>query len=223
MSNKTKLSFKQVQIDKTNTVVVATIAVASACLVFSIIATKALWGQASYNKKVITAKESTVRQLEANIASINDLNKSYRAFVAEPTNIIGGSSTGTGDRDGDNAKITLDSLPSVYDFPGTISGINKILITTGVVDININGTDQEVENAAKENTAITSIPLTISAGGNLESTQSLLTALDQSIRPMNVNSIEYSTDSNGELTVTVKLDTWYQPKKKFEVKTEVVR
>lgn len=222
MSNKNKVSLRYIQIDKSNATIVIVIAVAAACTVFSIVALRALWGQASYNKRVIKAKESTVKRLDANIASLDSLKNSYQTFVNEPVNVIGGSASGNGDRDGDNAKITLDSMPSVYDFPGTISGINKVISGRGVDKINITGKDDEVAKSSAQG-SISPVPLSISAEGSPEGIQDFLKVLDLSIRPMNVKTVSLTGDETGKLTATVELDTYYQPKKKFEVKTEVIK
>ena len=75
------------------------------------VASRALWSQRGYQSRVISEKEKAVSQLESNIAATNQLAISYNAFVSTPDNVIGGNPNGTGDRDGNNAKIVLDALP----------------------------------------------------------------------------------------------------------------
>lgn len=223
MPNKSKISLRHVQIDKSNALVVTFIAIAAACLVFSLVSVSALWDQANYNKRVIKAKENTVSQVNANIQSIESLKNSYQVFIGEPTNVIGGVATGTGDRDGDNAKITLDAMPSVYDFPGTISGFSKVLNGRSFTDLSITGTDEEASKAASTDVSVTPVPLQVSAIGSIEATQELLKILDLSIRPVKAKTVSFTGESTGQLTVSVDLETYYQPKKEFEVKTEVVK
>ena len=223
MSQKTKISLRHLQIDKSNTVIIASIAIASASLVFSLVAIHALWGQANYNKRVIQAKEKTVDQVNTNLESLDSLKNSYQVFVSQPTNIIGGSSATTGDRDGDNAKITLDAMPSIYDFPGTISGFSKVLSGKSFTDLKITGIDEEVSSSANTASAVTPVPLQISVMGSIEGAQELLKILDLSIRPVKAKSINFTGDSAGKLTITIQSDTYYQPKKKFEVNTEVIK
>lgn len=223
MTTKTRISLRHIDIDKSNAVIVIAIAGAAACLVFSIVSVRALWNQASYNKRVIKAKETTVQQVKTNVASLDSLKDSYRVFISAPTNVIGGSATGGGDRDGDNAKITLDAMPSIYDFPGTISGLNKVLTGRRVSEVEITGVDEEATKLTNQQPGVSPIALSIAAVGNTEDTQDLLSTLDLSIRPMNVKKVSFSGEGSGLLNILVDLDTYYQPKKKFEVKTEVIK
>ncbi len=223
-NEKSRISLRHIQIDKANALMVAAIAGAAACLVFSLVSVAALYQQAKYNAKVIKAKETTVTQIKNDINSLGQLKTSYEAFVREPTNIIGGSSVGQGNKDGDNAKITLDAMPSVYDFPGTVSGFNKILNESkSYNDPKINGSDQELTEQANTTAAPVELPFSASANGSAAGVQDFLSVLDRSIRPMSVKSVSFSGDSSGNLDVSAQLTVFYQPKMKFEVKTEVIK
>jgi hypothetical protein len=226
MANKSKNglgSLRYVQIDKDNSAIVIAVAAAAACLIFSLVAAQSLWKQASYNRRVISKKEQTRDTLETNIANLANLEDSYKTFVSTPTNIIDGSSSGSGDRDGDNAKIILDSLPSVYDFPGMLTGFNKVLNTGEFGQVKINAEDDEVSQKNNKTPTLVEIPLNMSAQGSLDATQAFLKRLDNSIRPVKVNTVNFAGDSSGQLVITIDGNTFYQPKKQFEVKTEVVK
>jgi hypothetical protein len=217
------LSSRHLQIDKANSTMFLLIAVASVSLVFSLMAAQSLWKQASYNRKVIQAKEATLQQVESNIQALGPLEDSYEAFVQQPENIIGGSSTGTGDRDGDNAKITLDALPSVYDFPGTISGFNKVFNSGVYGTVEMTGTDDELNQQTNVVPEIVDIPINFTATGDVQKMQELISLMDRSIRPISIQQLTFSGDSSGALELTIAGTTYYQPKKNFEVKTEVVQ
>lgn len=225
MANRPKISLRHIQIDKANTIIFVSIAVAAACLVFSLVSLQALWRQAGYNRKVISAKEKSVSQLEQNIQSLDQLNTSYQAFVGETSNIIGGSSTGQGDKDGDNAKITLDALPSVYDFPGLVSGMNKILTGRTFTEATIDGVDDEIAQISNSNTApaIVEIPLSFSAKGGTEAAQDFLNTIDNSIRPVKLSSVSFGGSEAGDLEISATGMTYYQPKKVFQVKKETIQ
>ncbi len=218
-----RVSLRHIQIDKANALMVIAIAGAAACFVFSLVAVQALWQQAKYNSKVIKEQEKSAKMVKSNIQSLSQLKTSYEAFVREPTNIIGGSSVGTGDKDGDNAKITLDAMPSVYDFPGTVSGFNKILSGQSFTEPSFSGSDQEVAQSANASPTAVELPYTVSAKANFTSAQDFLNVLDRSIRPASIKTVTFSGDSSGSLDVSAQLSVYYQPKKKFEVKTEVVK
>jgi len=221
-----KLSMKRVQINKANSSMVLTIAAAAFIVVFSLVAARALLNKSSYQGKVISAKAKAVDQLEANITASNTLVASYKAFVGTPENVIGGNPNGTGERDGDNAKITLDALPSQYDFPALASSLEKILLTNNYKIDSITGIDDEVaQNTQKELVgplAPVPMPFTVGASTNLAGARSLLETFEKSIRPIKVESLQAS-GSNGSLKLTVTAVTYFQPQKTLDIKMETIK
>jgi hypothetical protein len=226
MANKKSLgigSLRHMQIDKDNTYIVVAVAAAAACLIFALVSAQALWKQASYNRRVITKKEATRDILIENKSNLTQLKDSYKAFVENPTNILEGSSTGTGNNDGDNAKIILDAMPSVYDFPGMITGFNKILNTGEFNKITITASDEEVNQKANTTPGVVELPISFTVESKAEATQAFLTRLNSSIRPVKARSINFSGEAGGDMTVTFEGYTYYQPKKVFDVTTETVK
>lgn len=231
MANNITKSFKRMQIDKANTVMFGAIAVAAFLVVFTLVSARALWVKRSYQGRIIQEKEAAVEQINANLAAIDSLNVAYQAFVGTPENVLGGSSSGKGDKDGDNAKITLDALPSKYDFPALATSLEKILKTRNFQIDSITGTDDEVaqnSSGGQEVVAVDSsggpveIPFEISATGNLESAKDLASLLQKSIRPLRVSTMQVS-GSNSDLQIVISGKTYYQPEKKFEIKKKVVK
>lgn len=222
---KLELSTKRILIDKANSTIVIVTAVASFIVVFSLIASKALVSQRSYQNKVIAGKEKAVKQLKTNIDSVNQLVTSYKSFVSTSTNVIGGSATGSGDRDGDNAKIVLDALPSKYDFPALTTSLEKIIKNGGFKLNSIVGTDDEINQAAKADESIpepVEMPFQIGVTGNFNSIKDLLSTLERSIRPFYVDKIEIGgTDSN--LTIGVTAKSYYQPEKALNIQSEAIK
>lgn len=219
-----KVSLKRVQINKANTTMVASIAVAAFIAMFSIVASRALWNKRGFQGRLINEKEAAVAQLEENLQTVDELVVSYQAFVDTPENVIGGNPNGSGERDGDNAKITLDSLPSQYDFPALATSLEKIL-ADNYDQIGISGEDEEVSrNAEGVEQAIqpTEIPFETTATGNLDAVKDLLKIYENSIRPISVQTLEL-TGSNADLTIAVTAKTYYQPEKNFTVQTKVVK
>src|SRR5689334_22008086 len=123
----TPLSTKRIQVSKATATIVGTIAAAAFIAVFSLIASQALLSQRAYQSRVIAGKEKAKKQLEDNIKAVNVLSTQYKAFIGTSQNIIGGNPSGSGERDGDNARIVLDALPSKYDFPALAASLEKIL------------------------------------------------------------------------------------------------
>ncbi len=209
------LSTKRLQINKANTMMVAVLAVASFVTVFSMIASKALLSQRAYQAKVIAQKRETLNTLKANNQAVTTLVTSYQAFVQTSENVIGGSPDGKGDKDGDNAKIILDALPSKYDFPALVTSLQKVLSGSGLGNINITGTDDEVNQSSQTDSGTPQpvvMPFTASVTGNYKSLQNLLTVLERSIRPIQIQAIKLSGSDN-DLVMEITAQTYYQPGK----------
>src|SRR5690348_7198228 len=128
MATKThpRASVKRIQIDKSQTTMLITAAVAGFFLAFMLVGGKALISQIQYQNTVIGKKKVAVAQLRANVQASTNLVNSYKAFVSTTQNVIGGNPQGGGAKDGDNSKIVLDALPSKYDFPALATSLEKL-------------------------------------------------------------------------------------------------
>lgn len=137
-------STKRSLISKANSTIVATTSVAAFVVVFSLVASKTLVSQANYQNRIIGAKKTAVTQLKSNLNARDSLVSSYKAFVGTPQNVLGGNPTGSGEQDGDNAKLVLDALPSQYDFPALATTLEKILSGQSLQILSITGTDESL-------------------------------------------------------------------------------
>lgn len=219
---KPRTSQKRSQLDKANTRMVITVGVAAFIVVFCLMASRALWVRMSHQAEVINQKEIARDQLETNLETIDELQTSYNTFVETNQNVIGGNPAGSGDKDGNNAKIVLDALPSKYDFPGLATSLEKVIKANGSNINSISGTDDEIAQSGEQaaSTPI-EVPFELSAAGNYQSTQDLLTLLQRSIRPIQVQTMEVS-GTNSELVLNLTALTYYQPERALRVQTKVV-
>lgn len=217
-------STKRLAISKANATMVAFVAIAAFIAVFSIVACRALLQQRSYQSRVITGKETAKRQLKDNLKSVEALSIAYQEFVGSSTNVLGGNPAGSGDKDGDNAKLVLDALPSDYDFPALASSLEKILTDANYTIESISGTDDEVAQAgtAGPNPQPIPIPFEIAVSGNYESMQTLLSALERSIRPIQIQTMTF-TGTDTDISVSLTAQTFYQPAKNLNITSEVVK
>lgn len=220
---KLQLTTKKMQIDKAQASIVAIVATTVFVTVFSLVSTKALWTQRGYQARVIDRKSTANDQLAKNVDSVKDLVSSYQQFVDSSTNILDGNPAGTGELDGDNARLVLDALPSKYDFPALTSSLEKIM-TDRKIQGTITGTDDEVAQAATGESgspAPVEIPFQISVTGSYTSTQDLVSVFERSIRPFNIQKI---TIAGGASSMTTSLDvkTYYQPEKTLNIRKEIV-
>lgn len=239
-----RTSAKRLQIDKANSSIVIAVSIAAFALTFSLVATKSLLARQSYQNKVIDAREQARDQLEANIDALDDLKSKYNEFASRQENIIGGNSFGNGERDGDNARIVLDALPSKYDFPALVSSLEKILVDRNYAIKSITGTDNEAAQnspntpgAAPQPASPSSgtpgtgqssaggaveMPFEISAESSYTGVLDLLGAFKNSIRPMYIQSVSLSATGGNNVQITIQGKSYYQPERTLNVIEEVV-
>lgn len=192
--------------------------------IFSLVAGRALLNQRSYQARVIKQKKQTLAQLKANNKAAEQLVTSYKAFVGSNDNIIGGSANGSGDRDGDNAKIVLDALPSKYDYPAVVTSLEKILKASNFKINGITGTDDSLNQ--KDQTTSTpqtvEMPFEVNVTGSADTVKGLLDTFQRSIRPIHVTSVTLS-GKDSSLTADIKAKTYYQPSKSVTITTKEIR
>jgi len=230
MAKNTGQSTKRNLIDKSNQRMVLSIALAAFFLTFAVVASRALLEQRSYQQRIIDKKEEAVSQLESNLATVDDLKVSYQAFNETPENIIGGNPLGSGDKDGDNAKIILDALPSSYDYPALVASIEKLMEDQGFVLEDISGEDQEAQQnqEATDASQPVEMPFEMTAAlGEYPNVKKFFQALQRSIRPIDVKTIELAGAQKGQsssnINVSIEAKSYYNPARKVELKKEVVK
>ena len=218
------ISKKAMQLSKTNARMVGIVGAASFIVIFCLVASNALLSQNRYQSRVAGAKENANKQLDANIAAYSALQNSYKKFNNADPNAIGGSLKGTGDNDGNNAKIVLNSLPSVYDFPALTSSVEKILKDRNINFTSISGTDDPTaQNTSSSGTpTAVKVPFGFTANTSYSSAQNLFESFEKSIRPMIIDQVNVS-GSSGSMTVTITAHTYYQPAKEFKIEKKVVK
>ena len=218
-----QLSLKQLAINKDNTAIVVAVGLAAFIVVFSLVASNALLKQRSYQAKVIGKKKIALRQLKTNAAEVDKLKTSYQAFAASQQNVLAGSATGTGDRDGDNPRLVLDALPSRYDFPALTTSLEKVFKPYTIESIT--GTDDEIAQGAAASSGTpqpVEIPFAITVGGSTQSSKEILQLFEKSIRPFQIQKITITGASN-QLKLNINGKTYFQPQKKFDVRMEKVK
>lgn len=222
---KTASFTKRALISKANSTMVIATAIAAFIFVFSMVASKALFSQASYQNKVIDQKKKALATLKSDISAVDSLKESYRSFVETPRNVLGGNPTGTGSLDGDNAKIVLDALPSKYDFPALATSLENLISSQGLEIQAISGTDEEVQQRqSSESPSPVPIPFQVRVSGSFESIKNLINAFERSIRPIQVKKVDMASAAQGDsLTALIDAETFYQPEKSLKIKTEVVK
>lgn len=221
MASTKKISLKKIQLDKTNKTIYLVVLSCSVIAALALVSGKSFISESLYYRRILEKKEKAVSQLKSNESALGTLKDSYAAFVSQDPNAIGGRLSGTADRDGDNAKLVLDALPSTYDFPALVSSLEKIL--SGYKIDGISGTDDYITQSQIETPGeLVEIPFTISVTTDYEGMVRLSDILDKSIRPIVVKTVDVSGQSP-TLSVVINAKTYYQTSKSMEVKTETLR
>jgi hypothetical protein len=210
---------KRVQIGKDKATIFAIVSIIAVVSIGSLIVGKGFWSQASYYSKVADQKEKAREQLIANKDALSELADSYQQFVKQNPNMIGGDANGTGDRDGDNGALVLDALPSKYDFPALTASLEKLL--SGYNIESITGSDEILNQQSLEASGPVEIPFSFGVSANYDTLRALIDALNKSIRPMHVTSLEIS-GSNTALQAEMSLKTYYQPELGLKIENKVV-
>lgn len=238
------VSTKRLQIDKANSTIVIAVSVAAFVTAFSLVAARSLLARQSYQNKVVAAQEKARDQLQANIDAVDDLKIKYTEFVNRQENIIKGNSAGNGERDGDNARIVLDALPSKYDFPALVSSLEKILKDRNYTIDTIGGTDNEASvsggvaseppatapgqvatgtTAAPAVGSAVEMPFELGARGSYQGIIDLLKVVRNSIRPMYIQNMNISADEGDSVQITIQGKSYYQPERTLNITEEVVK
>ena len=221
---KDNISKKTEQLLKTNSRIVGYVGAASFIVVFCLVASLSLYSQSKYQAKVAGAKLEDNKQLDANISAFSTLQNSYKKFNNSTPNVIGGNPKGTADNDGNNAKIVLNSLPSVYDFPALTSSLEKILTDRGIPANNITGVDQQLSQKSQSTATPTpiKIPFSVSTTSNYGSTVNLLDSFEKSIRPIQIEKMTISGSSSA-MTLSIQANTYFQSPKDLKIDKKVVQ
>ena len=224
---KTRISRKQLQINKANGSIFALLVATSVVTVFSLVVSRTLIIRSTYQHKVITERKKTNKQLQDNIKSVAALVDKYKEFDGAAENVLGGNPdpNATGPLDGPNSRIVLDALPSKYDFPALTSSLEKILIDGGYKIDSITGSDDEVAQSVGQSSPDPSpkeMPLSFQATAAYTSVQKLISDFERSIRPFKISTIEFA-GGEASMRVSVNAKTYYQPEKNLDITTKVVK
>ena len=205
---------KRMLINKSNSTIVATAAVAAFIVVFCIVASRALVSQELYQSRVISKKNAVLNQIKTDITVAHQLKSSYENFISENPNIIGGNNSGDTGVNGNNAKIVLDALPSSYDFPALATSLAAMITSQGLEVNSITGTDESATLPTKPSSspASTPIPFSIGVNGSYQQVQSLVSEFENSIRPFHILSVTLTAGKNS-LSATINAETYFQPGK----------
>jgi hypothetical protein len=226
---KVPVSAKRLQISKASSTIMSVVAIATVITVFCLVSSKALLSQAAYQNRLISAKNATVKQLEANKSAADQLVNHYRTAFdnAGPTNLLGAKNDKSPTAvppDVDNTRLVLNALPTTYDFPALISSLSKITNNNNMASPTISGTDESATQNHQPSASPQPVSIKISMSGqnSYEGIQRLVRDLERSTRPFDITSLQLN-GSQSFMSVGLNLNTYYQPAKTLSAGTKEVR
>lgn len=215
---------KRSLITKANSTMVIATSVAAFLVVFCLIASKTLLSQAAYQNRVISGKKTALSQLKVDLSARDSLVSSYQTFVGGSQNVLGGSTTGTGQQDGNNAKLVLDALPSQYDFPALVTTLGQMLTTENLTILGISGTDESLtqQSQSSADPSPVAMPFQVQVSGTYASIQNLIGLFEHSIRPFQIQTVQYSGNESN-MSASISGQTFYQPAKSLTITKRTVQ
>jgi hypothetical protein len=220
-------STKRALITQANKRILISIGVATFVFMFSAVAANTLIRQMIYQNRVIGERKEALDVAKKSLEASSSLKASYEGFLSGPQNVLGGNPTGTGERDGDNAKIILDALPAKYDFPALVTSIEKLVQQYNLKFESMSGIDDSItqqQNQTSTAPAPIEMPFEFSVNGSYIAARALVVDLERSIRPFQVVGVEVTSQAEGgDITIKINAKTFFQPAKSLEVKKEEVK
>lgn len=198
-------SAKHVQINKASTQTFIVVAVAAVVVSMSLVLLNILWGNAKFNSKVHGRQEQARDQLIDNIAAVGPLQESFERLE------IGADLIQGQPEDKKNSEVILDALPSRFDFPELAVSIDNLARQSSVTLTSFRGTDLgESALTSSPSPFPEQIPFIMDIEGSYQDITVFLSNLENSIRPIKVQSIEMS-GIDSKLSISVTAETSYQP------------
>lgn len=181
--------------------------VASVIVSASLIGIKILWGQRTFQQRIISAKTDARDQLEDNLKAIEELKKEFNKLESSKI----------------NSNIVLDALPSKYDFPALATSIEKVAQSSGVTLDSFVGDDRTASavDSASEPTP-EEIVFGISVSGSYSDVAKFVQSLHKSIRPFKIEEMSLESAA-GKIQLNVKVVTYYAPTKNMEITKEKIK
>ncbi len=219
---------KRQQIAHSNRTMFLWVAGASIIVAFSIVGSIFLVKQLIFNQSVIAEQTKTADILKKNIVISKDLNKKINQLRANRDISKVPSST----QKGNNLDKILDALPYEGDWIGLGSSLQSTLLSgislssLGVDSVRADGSTSSgsLDLSTIELVGDTRpISFSFKASGNDTELKTLLTRLDNSIRPIKIISMKLESAGPDRIEASIQAITYYQPKKVFELKEKTVK
>lgn len=228
MAKETKAIRKQQQITKSARNMFVSIAIASALVGFAVVTSIFLINKIVFNQRVISAKNKTLKDLRNNNANLPALKNEIA--ILETNEALRSSRV---DSEQDAIRVVIDALPATDNPTALGASVRKLLSVEGVrvEDLVVSSggsvvdgepTDEgsvDSDAASTSDKSLNAISFQFKAVGSVDVLNQVLKKLEQSIRAMSVDTVDFeiATDGDGQDTLTVVAHSFYQPMMKAEL------
>lgn len=220
---------KRTQIAQASRTMFIWIAVASALIGTAAVVSIFLYQKLAYNEQVLSAKSTTVSNLDHNLSVIDELKSDIQALDVNTALM----SVKANDSD-EALQVVLDALPSDANSLALgaslqaklLAGIEGNYSLQALQVSPVSGvetrTDSAVVDASNPAESNNVIAFNFSVKGDQAALQQVLQNLERSIRTIVVTRLGIDTQG-GEVTLTIEGHAFYQPAKTIQLTDEVVK
>lgn len=219
---------KRSQIASANRTMFLWIAAASAIIGIAVVVGIFLFQQLVYNEKVLAVKLTTANTLKDNNEAVDELKQEI--LVLDTNADLAKVKANPNDQ---TLQVILDALPSE---PNTLalgaSLQNKLLVgipglqpvTSMTVNPVESGDETEVDASASasDDAMMNAIGFSFTITGTQQALQQLLQKLEHSIRTIEVISVRFESQGNGQMLMNVSARAFYEPTRVIELQEKVV-
>jgi len=219
---------KRTQISKANRVMFLWIAGASAIVGFALVGSIFLVQKLVFNEKVLLEKNTTISQLEKNIAAIPELQAQVRVLDTSEALAVTKAK-----EDDQNLQVILDALPSDANSLALgaslqsrlLAGVPGLTLQSLQVDP-VQGVESLSSGSVVSGSASSASDLEItfrfSVSGTQNSLRQALRNLERSIRTIDIMTLQIENQGSGQV-MTVQGRAFYEPAREVELYNKVVR
>lgn len=221
---------KRTQIAKANRMMFLWIAIGSVIVGAALVVAIFLAQKLIYNERVLAEKDKTATTLRANNDIVADLEAEIR--VLDTNTALAFLKSKEEDQ---SVQVILDALPSSANSPALgaslqnklLAGIDGLTVESlqidSVVGVEVLSNESVQDASATESDSeFNQITFQFSVTGSQEALRSVLLNLERSIRTIDVLSLRIESQESTQL-MTVQARAFYEPAKKIELGTKVVR
>jgi hypothetical protein len=217
---------KRSQIAKANRTMFIWIAVASVLVGASLVVGIFLGQQLLYKEKVLAEKVTTVDNLKANNAAIEDLKEEVRILDTNTDLALVKA------KPEDQAlQVILDALPSEANSLALGASLQSKLLVgiqglqpVELLQVNVAGGDdaENTDDDSLSDSPPNSISVNFTISGSQSALQELLVRLERSIRTIEITNLTLESQSGGNFNMIVTARAYYEPTKTLELTDKVV-